>query len=426
MSQYDRLPNHEAIAHFNGKVFLTSQGYAEVKAYEHALAFTVAQIADKDMLSDVHKAMKDAIENGTSFHDFQKRLKPYLMAKGWLVPTGEITSDVLREHQKHLGQRLKTIYHTNKQTAYAAGQWERIQQTKEFLPYLQYMPSVSENKRDSHQRYYGLVRPVDDPIWASLMTPNGFGCKCWIKQITKTAAQKILDEQAKNGIVYDIEMETIKNPATGELVETPKGVHFSFNHNHDRLTAMLKLAEDKHGTTFGEKLRAHLDEIMLGLARDKGVAVANFTGIAVAQSEVERLLVDKLDNKPKLHEAQAGAEYQAYYGVRLERPEPVFDNGNPQAGFDYWVTDDGKKLDFMFTMYGYNEFKIGKFNEFFAKTHEHWQKQIDDILHHLQKADIVPLDLRYLSTENRTKLIAFVLSLSEKQKKQIVLIEGKL
>lgn len=49
MSQYDRLPNREAITHFNGKVLLTSQGYAEVKAYEHALAFTVAQIADKDM-----------------------------------------------------------------------------------------------------------------------------------------------------------------------------------------------------------------------------------------------------------------------------------------------------------------------------------------------------------------------------------------
>ncbi|MDO4699581.1 MAG: phage minor head protein [Moraxella sp.] len=386
-----------------------------------ALAFTVAQIADKDMLKEFHQAMQQAIENGTPFHDFQKRLKPYLMAKGWLAPTGEPTDELLKAHQKHLGQRLRVIYHTNKQTAYAAGQWERIQQTKEFLPYLQYMPSLSENKRDSHQRYYGLVRPVDDPIWASLMPPNGFGCKCWVKQITKSEAKR-------QGISEPIELETetIKNPATGEMVETPKGVHFSFNHNHDRLTAMLKLAEDKHGTVFGEKLRAHLDEIMLGLTKDKGVAVANFAGITVAQSEVERLLIDKLDNKPKLHEAQAGAEYQAHYGVRLERPEPVFDNGNPQAGFDYWVADDGKKLDFMYTMHGYNEFKVGKFNEFFAKTHEHWQKQIDDILNHLQKADIVPLDLRYLSTENRTKLIAFVLSLSEKQKKQIVLIEGKL
>lgn len=425
MSQYDRLPNKEAIAHFNGKVLLTSQGYAEVKAYEHALAFTVAQIADKDLLSDVHKAMKDAIENGTAFHDFQKRLKPYLLAKGWLAPTAKMTDDVLKAHQKHLGRRLKTIYHTNKQTAYASGQWQRIWQTKEFLPYLQYMPSLSVNKREEHKRYYNLVRPVDDPIWRSLMPPNSFGCKCWVKQITKTKARQILDEQAKQGIVYDIKTETIKNPATGQMVETPKGVHFSFNHNHDRLTAMLKLAEDKHGTEFGERLKARLNEIMLGLARDKGVAVANFAGVTVTQSEVERLLVDKLDNKPKLHEAQAGAEYQVHYGVRLERPEPVFIDGNPQAGFDYLVTDDGKKLDFMFTMFGYADKKVENLNKFFAHTNKSWGEKKQQITDHLEKADIVPIDLRYFNTENRVKLVSFVLSLSKKQQQKIILITGQ-
>ena len=426
MPNTNRLPNHEAIAHFNKKVLLTSQSYAEVKAYEHALAFTVAQIADKDMLAEVHKAMKQAIQNGTLFHDFQKRLKPYLMAKGWLAPTGEITSDILREHQKHLGQRLKTIYHTNKQTAYAAGRWERIQKTKAFLPYLQYMPSLSVNKRDSHKRYYGLVRSVDDPIWQSIYPPNGFRCKCQVKQLTKTAAQQILDEQKKAGKSYDIEMETIKNPLTGEMMTVPKGVHFSFNHNHDRLTALLKLAEDKHGTVFGEKLKAHLDEIMLGLARDKGVAVANFTGITVAQSEVERLLIDKLDNKPKLHEAQAGAEYQVHYGVRLERPEPVFDNGNPQAGFDYFVTDTGQTLDFMYTMYGYPDKKVENLNKFFAHTDNAWDRKKGDIQGHLTKADIVPLDLRYLNIENRVKIISYVLSLTKEQQAQIILIIGKL
>lgn len=177
-----------------------------------ALAFTVAQIADKDMLKEVHQAMQQAIQNGTAFHDFQKRLKPYLLARGWLAPTGEITSDVLREHQKHLGRRLKTIYHTNKQTAYAAGQWERIQQTKEFLPYLQYMPSLSVNKRDGHKRYYGIIRPVDDPIWASLIPPNGFNCKCWVKQITKSEAKR-------QGISEPIELET-------ETIKTPLQVRW--------------------------------------------------------------------------------------------------------------------------------------------------------------------------------------------------------
>lgn len=267
---HERLPNREAIASFNGKVLLTTQHYAELKAYEHALAFTVARIADKDMLTEVHKAMKQAIENGTNFADFKKQLRPYLMAKGWLAPNFKNDNvdddkETFRDYQKYLGHRLRTIYHTGKATAYAGGQWERIQRTKELLPYLQYMKSASTNKRDEHKQFYGMVRPVDDPIWASIMPPNGFGCKCWVKQLTKTRAQKILNEQAEKGIVYDIEMEQVKHPLTGEMMTVPKGVHFSFNHNHDRMTALLKLAQEKHGVEFSDRLKKEIDSLMLDL-----------------------------------------------------------------------------------------------------------------------------------------------------------------
>lgn len=102
----------------------------------------------------------------------------------------------------------------------------------------------------------------------------------------------------------------------------------------------------------------------------------------------------------------------------------MFIDGKPQAGFDYWVTDTGQTLDFMYTMYGYNQFKIDKFNEFFAHTDEIWEGKKGQIIHHLEKADIVPLDLRYLTTENIVKLIAFVVSLSQEQQAKIILITG--
>lgn len=252
-NKYQRLPNIEAYKHFDGKTLLTSNHYAEIWAYEHALAFTVARIANQDMLSEVHQAVHQAIDNGTSFADFadfKKTLKSYLMAKGWLAPSfknDNVDDDKVRfdQYQKHIGHRLRTIYHTNKSTAYAAGRWQRIQRTKQAFPYLQYMPSLSSQKRDEHKGYYGLVRLVDDPIWQSIFPPNGYGCKCWVKQLTKNQAQKVLDEQAEKGIVYDIKMEKVKHPLTGETISTPKGVHFSFNHNHDRLSAMLRLYDEK-------------------------------------------------------------------------------------------------------------------------------------------------------------------------------------
>lgn len=102
------------------------------------------------------------------------------------------------------------------------------------------------------------------------MPPNGWGCKCWVKQLTKRQANKILESQKQaieSGDMIPFEWETEKytNPKTGEVVNVPKGIDLSFNHNFDRLTALVKLAEDKHSTAFGERLKAQIDEFILDL-----------------------------------------------------------------------------------------------------------------------------------------------------------------
>lgn len=435
----DRLPNTEAIAHFNGKVLLTTQHYAELKAYEHALAFTVAKIADKDMLTEVHKAMKQAMANGTSFSDFKKQLKPYLLAKGWLGLTNS------KDDQKYLAHRLRTIYHTNKATAYAGGQWERIQRTKEILPYLQYMPSVSTNKRDEHKKYYGLVRPVDDPIWQSIFPPNGFGCKCWVKQLTKTRAEKILNEQAEKGKVYDIEMEEIKHPLTGEMMTVPKGVHFSFNHNHDRLTALLKLAQDKHGAEFAQKLGVDLKGEMVGYAVKGGITHIDFRGITPRVGEVARL-EKELNGNVSPFEGVVADEWQQKFEVTLERFDPNIHKvlayntkTNTPKSADYAIVDlaqDPKNwviLDLMFTvsqaeadiMANMALKRISNKNpKKQAKIDGFWDSLKETIDDHLQKADIVPMDLRKLDPELVVKIIGYVLSLPVEQQKQVVLITG--
>lgn len=261
---YQPLPNKEAIVHFNGKTLLTAESYLDVKAYEHALAFTVAGLMDEDLLKDVRDAVASAMENGTDFREFKRTLKPYLMAKGWLAET---LDDGTQQLVAGSNRRLRTIYSTNLQTAYSAGQRERIQQTKEFLPYLQYMPSVSENPRLSHKRYYGLCRPADDAIWQSIMPPNGWGCKCWVKQLTKRQAQKVGISEEK-----PLEMEDYKNPKTGEVSKVPVGVDPSFAHNHDRFTALIRSAEDKHGRVFANDLAKNatieqLNLMELGMVR---------------------------------------------------------------------------------------------------------------------------------------------------------------
>ncbi|OOR87933.1 hypothetical protein B0182_10935 [Moraxella bovis] len=439
---HERLPNKEAIASFGGKALLTAQHHAELKAYEHALAFTVARIADKDMLTEVHKAMKQAIENGTSFADFKKQLRPYLMAKGWLAPTFKNDNvdddkETFRDYQKHLGHRLRTIYHTNKATAYAGGQWERIQRTKELLPYLQYMPSVSVNKRDNHRQFYDMVRPVDDPIWASIMPPNDFGCKCWVKQLTKTRAEKILNEQAEKGIVYDIEMEEVKHPLTGEMMTVPKGVHFSFNHNHDRLTALLKLAEEKHGLAFGLDAQTTLKSFMVSYATQTGfVQTADFGGIVYRESEKLRL-EQELNGSTRPFEGMVADEWQQKFDVELVRFNPnihkvMLSNektGTPKSA-DYAVIakdsepKDWVTIDFLFA-FDNTQAKEMAYQIFESKKKRHadaWDRVKDTIDEHLLKADIVPMDLRKADARIATKIIAYVLSLPKEKQKQIVFV----
>ncbi len=250
---FQPLPNKEAIATFNGKTLMTSWHYLDMLAQEHATAFTVAKMMDKDMLEEVYQAMQQAIENGTPFNDFQKRLKPYLMARGWWGEKVKMTDPKTNEVKEvALGstRRLKTIFHTNKSTAYASGQWERIQKTKEYFPYLKYMPSVSIHKREEHKRYYNLVLPVEHEAWRYLFPPNDYHCRCWVKQLTKKQAEKekISDD-------FNIKFEDFVNERTGKTVKTPIDIEPSFAHNHSRLETVLQLAEEKHGKTFAQKLR---------------------------------------------------------------------------------------------------------------------------------------------------------------------------
>ena len=69
------------------------------------------------------------------------------MAKGWwgeqvmLDPVDGVAKTV----QLGSTRRLRVIFQTNLATAYAAGQWARIQEDKQMFPYLKYIASTAEH-----------------------------------------------------------------------------------------------------------------------------------------------------------------------------------------------------------------------------------------------------------------------------------------
>lgn len=83
------LPNQEAIVHFKDKVLLDSSSYLDVLAHEHAIAFVVAGMADADLLAETKAAIQSALDSGSDFNAFKRRLKLYLTTKGWLPKTAK-------------------------------------------------------------------------------------------------------------------------------------------------------------------------------------------------------------------------------------------------------------------------------------------------------------------------------------------------
>ena len=416
------LVDKAAFEHFKSKKILPGFSHYDVWLYQHSLAFTVAKMMDADMLAEVKDAIESAQQNGTAFTDFKKRLKPYLMAKGWWGE--QVMTDPLDSEPKlvQLGstRRLKTIFNTNMQTTFAAGQWQRIQANKKALPYLRYNHSAAGHPRDSHKRYYGLVLPVDHDIWKVIFPPNGYGCKCSVSALTRRQAER-------EGISGkpDVDMVEVTNPRTGQTVLIPDDITPSFAHNHgDRLGAMDALFGERNGE---EALAAMIAEREAWLDKRYSVPSDKVAVLAlsdkVSEKEVRRLTKEQSANNTKDHEARAAAAWQAETGDRLEVFDLAVEKGKGQA--DYLIVSDDLprekwvKLDFMFTE---NPERAELMNRYFAHTADAWKGKVDNIQEHFNKADIVPLDLRHLNAVNRHKLLQYVLSLPKEQRDKVRLL----
>lgn len=228
------LPPKEAVEWFNAKGYAISDHWTDVWQEEHAQAFTVARVAQQDLLQDIRSEVDAALSEGITLQEFKKRLRPRLQAKGWWGEKEEVDPETGETRTVKLGspRRLKVIYHTNLRQAHSAGKWERIQRTKERRPYLRYVHRFgkqrSKHARPQHQQWHDLVRPVDDPIWDRIMPMNGWGCHCKVQQLSERDLKRYGLEVSE-----PVELKTRKwvNKKTGEVLNVTEGVDPGFDYN---------------------------------------------------------------------------------------------------------------------------------------------------------------------------------------------------
>lgn len=227
------LPPREAVRFFERKGFRIGFDFRDVFQQEHARAFTVAKVMRRDLLETIRAEVQKGLEDGIPFETFRRNLTPILQREGWWG-VKEVVDPLTGQMVKaQLGspRRLRIIFDTNLRTARAAGRWERIQRNKARRPFLRYSQIQRPTKRDTHMRWHGLIRPVDDPIWNRIYPPNGWNCGCIVQQLTRAEAERrgITDDREAQAITRNVRQ--FQNKRTGEILSVTRGVDPSFDFN---------------------------------------------------------------------------------------------------------------------------------------------------------------------------------------------------
>lgn len=159
------------------KKVVTKEEYEKLRGKSKAKAFTVARFTEAGVLQEFLNAVTQAVEEGTTLHDFKKRMDTFLEEKGY---TGK------------KAYRASTIFFTNLQSAYNAGHYKSMSDptVRRLRPYWQYCTVGDEKVRPEHEMMNGKVFRADDPVWDEWFPPNGYGCRCTVKSLSERQIQE--------------------------------------------------------------------------------------------------------------------------------------------------------------------------------------------------------------------------------------------
>lgn len=311
--------------------------WSEVWGEEHAHAFTVAKAVEVDVLTAIRSSLQTAIDKGVPFDTWSRTLKPELARLGWwgVQDMADPATGEVKPRELGTPRRLETIYQSNLRSARAAGQYDRAQRTKGVLPFWLYCLGPSMNHRPEHVAKEGMVRPVDDAIWDAWFTPNGWGCKCWQRQITRAEANR-------RGITPPFEVPTktfrrMRDDGQVEIAQVPVGIdpgwHTNPGLNRSR-TLMVNMAdrlisvgEPAARALMSDLWKGNTPEALASLGRRVFAPVAVAPARLQAELESKRLLVmvgsDTLAGKLDKHGAGSRGLKPADFG----RVQAILDRG---------------------------------------------------------------------------------------------------
>lgn len=200
------LPPSDAISYLEEKGFKIGWDWHETLDNAHSKAFTVAKIARMDLLQDIRQSLITAMEKGQTLEQWKASITPTLQEKGWWGKKTVINPEG-REQEVQLGspRRLRTIYDTNMQSAFAAGRYKAMLAGAEARPYWEWRHITISNPRKQHVALNGRLFRFDDPFWNVAYPPSEWGCKCRViaRSAREVEGKEILSGEGNESDIYE-------------------------------------------------------------------------------------------------------------------------------------------------------------------------------------------------------------------------------
>lgn len=102
--------------------------------------------------------------------------------EGRIVPFPEFREMANRINGDYSGRYLPVEYDTAIASAQMSSRWVQYSDEKDIFPNLTYRTVGDARVRQSHASLDGLTKPIEDPVWATVYPPNGWGCRCDVEQ----------------------------------------------------------------------------------------------------------------------------------------------------------------------------------------------------------------------------------------------------
>lgn len=191
---FDMTPE-SAIAYLRSLGIKIDWNWREDLAQMGDLGFSIAHVADVDILAAVKDEIIRALRDGITARDFRRYLSGRLASLGWLGQREIITPDGATSIvDLSRADRMNVIFRTNAQSAYMAGRYEAQVANIVAQPFGMYVAILDARTRPAHREMHGRVYRLDDPIWRVIYPPCGFNCRCRVVSFT----QDVVDERGIN------------------------------------------------------------------------------------------------------------------------------------------------------------------------------------------------------------------------------------